>query len=178
MEKEGIRSLLRERGIAAHDRKESQDLCFQRQLRGEPPRRYRVKDRSGEDLGEVAVSPGPTVGQRRGLGLGGSGPHYVLRVDAGHGIVTVGPKEALLRSQCSISGVRWVSGAPPAQADCDVKIRYRHPGALASVVLSAGGRATVRFDEPQSAPTPGQVAAFYQGEVLLGGGFIDEFTPR
>ena len=88
--------------------------------------------------------------------------------------MTVGPREDLERDTLTASRVNWMSGAAPAAAiRAAARIRYRHKEAAATIAPLPDGRARVTFDAPQSAVTPGQAVVFYDGEVCLGGGWID-----
>src|SRR6185503_4345614 len=115
-----------------------------------------------------------TIGQRKGLGLAAGVPLYVVDIDAEHAAVTVGPREALERTSLTASRVNWQSGdVPPAPIRAHARIRYRHLEAPATITPLPGARVSVTFDAPQSAITPGQAVVFYDGEYVLGGGWID-----
>jgi tRNA-specific 2-thiouridylase len=129
---------------------------------------------NGEQLGTHAGIHRFTIGQRRGLGISGPNPRYVLRIDADTGDVTVGPKSALERATLSASGVNWVAvDAPSTWLPVTAQIRHRHAPAAARVRALDGGRAELAFDAPQSAITPGQAVVFYQDDVVVGGGWIE-----
>ena len=129
---------------------------------------------SGEQLGTHAGIHRFTVGQRKGLGISGPAPMYVLRIDAESGDVTVGPKSSLERTTLTASGVNWVStNAPVTWLPVTAQIRYRHAPAPARVRALDAARAGLEFDTPQSAVTPGQAVVFYQDDVVVGGGWID-----
>ena len=114
-----------------------------------------------------------TVGQRKGLGLSANRPLYVLRVEPQTRTVVVGDEAALESSSLVARGVSWISGTPPRAARAQVQIRYRHHEAEATVRVLDGTRVAVEFDRPQRAITPGQAAVFYDGDVCLGGGWIE-----
>lgn len=117
-----------------------------------------------------------TIGQRKGLELGGGGtPLYVLEIDAARNRVVVGPREELHARALVAGDLNWVgwAGAPPEPFRCNVQIRQRHPAAPATVT-AAGARLKVLFDEPQLAITPGQIAAFYAGDAVLASGAIEK----
>jgi tRNA-specific 2-thiouridylase len=107
--------------------------------------------------------------------LSGTGiPLYVVGIDAAQATVTVGPREALERTALTASGVNWISGERPSgHVRADVRIRYRHREAPASIEPLPDDRVRVTFDDPQTAITPGQAAVFYDGHIVLGGGWID-----
>jgi len=129
-------------------------------------------DESGAVVGRHDGVHKFTVGQRRGLGVAAPEPRYVIAVDALTLRVTVGPQESLLRSAIEIEDVRWPSGVPAEPVRARVQIRYRHEARPATVAPLDGARARVTFDDAERAPAPGQAAVFYDGETVLGGGFI------
>ena len=98
----------------------------------------------------------------------------MVRLDAERRLVTVGPRAALDRPALTASGVNWIAGTPPAGGiAAEVQIRSRHAAAAARVEAIGADRMAVAFDVPQSAVTPGQAAVVYQGDEVLGGGWID-----
>jgi tRNA-specific 2-thiouridylase len=183
MTKEEVRALARERGLAVADKDDSQEICFvpnndyaavvDRRAPG-AAKPGEIVDRAGRVLGHHAGVHHFTVGQRKGLRLSSRTPLYVLAVDADAARVTVGSREALARSTLTASGVNWIAGAPPSGAiAAAAQIRYRHPPASAHVVALGERRARVDFEAPQPAVTPGQAVVFYDGDEVLGGGWID-----
>jgi tRNA-specific 2-thiouridylase len=115
-----------------------------------------------------------TIGQRKGLGLSSPIPLYVVGIDPETAAVTVGPREALERRTLTASRVNWMSGNVPAgPIRAHARIRYRHREAPATIVPAGDDRISVTFDAPQSAVTPGQAIVFYDGPVVVGGGWID-----
>ena len=115
-----------------------------------------------------------TIGQRKGLGLSAKEPLYVLEIRAEAAEVVVGPREALGRSTLRASQVNWISGhAPHDWRRVSAQIRYKHIPSPARVRATATDRVDVEFDNPQTAITPGQAVVFYDGDVCLGGGWID-----
>ena len=116
-----------------------------------------------------------TVGQRRRLGIAVGRPVYVTEIQAADRKVVVGPKQSLMREDCRIRDPNWIRfDALREPVRAQAKIRYRAPLAWAEVRPVAGTRdhAEVVFDEPQCAVTPGQAAVFYDGDYVLGGGWI------
>jgi tRNA-specific 2-thiouridylase len=98
----------------------------------------------------------------------------VIGIDAAAATVTVGPRVALERGTATASRVNWIAGVPPsAPIRVTAQIRHRHPEAAATAVAEPERRVTVTFDEPQSAVAPGQALVLYDGETVLGGGWID-----
>jgi tRNA-specific 2-thiouridylase len=138
----------------------------------------------GRVLGRHEGTIGFTVGQRRGLGIGGSPePLYVVAVDPGAARVTVGPREALARREIDVGGFNWIGGGtPPAELD-DVAVRVRSTAAPAQATLRFGpepGRARIGLAVPEFAIAAGQAAVVQRGERILGGGWIRraEQAPR
>jgi tRNA-specific 2-thiouridylase len=183
LEKADVRRLASERGLPTADKAESQEICFvpdgdyaafvERQV-PTADRSGPIVDRSGRALGRHEGVHRYTVGQRKGLGLTSPIPLYVLAVDAPEKRVVVGAEEDLEADRLTAREVSWLSIPPPADAlRAHVKIRYRHAEAAATVRPLEGGRAEVAFDLPQRAITPGQAAVFYDGDVCLGGGWIE-----
>jgi len=129
----------------------------------------------GRTLGEHQGVHHFTVGQRRGLGVATGDPLYVISTDPLTQRVTVGANEDLLRAACHAHAVNWVSiAAPGGPLRGEVKIRNKHAAAAAEIRPTADpARVEVVFDEPQRAVTPGQAAVFYDGDVVLGGGWIE-----
>jgi tRNA-specific 2-thiouridylase len=182
LHKADVRRLAREAGLEVAGRRESQDLCFLAGTRqgsflerhaGLGPRPGPILDGGGAILGEHAGSHLFTVGQRRGLGIGGRDPLYVLATDASANTVTVGPRPQLLsgsvavrdvtlhRHGCSVDGVRV--RAHGRRFDCQLE-----PD------LPAGrhARVSVQLDEPAERTAPGQLACLYADEVVVGYGTI------
>jgi tRNA-specific 2-thiouridylase len=116
-----------------------------------------------------------TVGQRKGLGLPRSTgtPVYVLEVRAADREVVVGPKTSLERTTLTAADVNWIEAEPAGPIRAAVQIRHRHPAAVATVRSLGDSRAEIVFDAPQIAITPGQAAVFYDGDYVVGGGWID-----
>jgi tRNA-specific 2-thiouridylase len=114
-----------------------------------------------------------TVGQRRGLGLATGVPMYVLKLEPVESRVVVGPREELGGTELIAAGVNWIAGAAPAEPlRLTARIRHRHDDAPALVTPDGGTNAHVIFDTPQFAITPGQAVVFYDGEAVVGGGWI------
>ncbi len=116
-----------------------------------------------------------TVGQRKGLGIAAAEPLYVIATDPQTQRVVVGSNDGLLRKRCFVKDINWISiAAADGPVRAQVKIRNKHVPAPAT--LQTAGDATrveVAFDDPQRAVTPGQGAVFYDGDVVLGGGWIE-----
>jgi tRNA-specific 2-thiouridylase len=183
LEKAEVRRIARERGLPVADKAESQEICFvpdgdyaafvERQA-GKADRSGPIVDAAGRSLGRHEGIHRYTVGQRRGLKLASATPRYVLSVQPATSTVVVGDEEQLLASELRLRDVNWLSTQEPAhELRARVRIRYRHTEADAVIRPLPGRCADVRFDVPQRAITPGQAAVFYEGDVCLGGGWID-----
>jgi len=183
LEKAEVRRLARAGGLPVADKAESQEICFvpDGDYAGFVERNAPARDRSGPivDAGgrEIGRHGGVhrfTVGQRRGLGLASARPLYVLAVRPDTRTVVVGDENELLCDHLVARDVSWLSLSEPAgEIQARARIRYRHKEAEAAVRPLGGGRAEVRFRVPQRAVTPGQAVVFYDGEVCLGGGWIE-----
>lgn len=182
LRKDAVRAIAREAGLGVADKPDSVEICFVpdgdhagliRQRRPETARAGVFVDTSGHVLGEHDGIERFTVGQRKGLGVATGSRRYVLKIVPDTNEVVLGDREGLLASELRASGVNWLVDTPPAETRCLAKIRYRHDAAPA-VVTASGDTATVRFDAPQSAVTPGQAVVFYDGTRVLGGGWIEE----
>ncbi|MBC7092791.1 tRNA 2-thiouridine(34) synthase MnmA [Candidatus Bipolaricaulota bacterium] len=176
-----IRALAKKLGLTAAQLPESQDLCFAplgiASLLAEAPPGP-ILDLSGRVLGTHKGLPHYTIGQRRGLGLSGPEPLYVVALDPERNAVIVGPEQALYADGLVATDLRWIAGEPPADRfSAEVQIRYRASPVPAEVEVR-GDEAWVRFAEPQRAITPGQAAVLYRKEVTLGGGTIARACRR
>ncbi len=174
-----VREAGRRLGVPNADKAESQELCFVPDGRvgdfinrqGSTTRPGAIVDPEGMVLGHHEGVANFTRGQRRGLGLGGGGTRYVLRIVPETAEVVVGDEAQLYERELSATDAHWVSERPVERFQGEVRIRYRHRGALAEVTPRDDGF-EVRFDEPQRAITRGQAAVVYRGDEVIGGGFI------
>ncbi len=181
--KDEVRALARTAGLPVADKPESQEICFVpdgdylRLVRERAPEALRpgpIVDRRGRRLGTHRGVAAYTVGQRRGLGLTGPEPFYVLGVDAEANTVLVGTRSELLVAGLVAQDCNWIAQARidrPVRATA--KIRYRAPEVGCVLEPAGPGRVVARFDRPQLAVAPGQAAVFYQGDLVLGGGTIE-----
>ncbi|HEU4327103.1 MAG TPA: tRNA 2-thiouridine(34) synthase MnmA [Roseiflexaceae bacterium] len=177
-----VRTLAAERRLASADRPESQDICFvpggdyRNLLREERPGSMAsgpIVDQEGRELGRHNGLPLYTIGQRRGLGIAGGQPLYVIRLDPARNAVVVGPAEALNCPALTATKVTFVSGVwPDAPFDCQAQIRSHAEPVDAHITPQAPGRILVEFATPQRAVTPGQAVVLYHGDSVLGGGRI------
>jgi tRNA-uridine 2-sulfurtransferase len=180
----------RTREVAQHfalpvaDKPDSQDICFVpegryrrivERLRPEAARPGEIVDQGGQVLGRHDGIAGFTVGQRRGLGLAGGEPRFVLRLEPERRRVVVGPRAALGCTRAEVADVNWLDDAPLPAAGLELEVRHRatQPLIAARVVPDGGGRAEIRFAQPQVGVAPGQACVFYRGTRLLGGGWIE-----
>jgi tRNA-specific 2-thiouridylase len=126
-------------------------------------------------LGEHSGVHHFTVGQRRGLRIAAAEPLYVIATEPAAQRVIVGRNEDLLRAGLAAKDVNWISISPiAAPVRAQVKIRNKHIAAMATLYPTGdSARVEVHFDEPQRAVTPGQGAVFYDGDLVLGGGWIE-----
>ena len=130
-------------------------------------------DAEGRVVGRHEGIYGFTVGQRKGLGLASPSPLYVLNIDPASHRVTVGPDEALATRELRARDLNWIS-IPDLTSPMRVRVKIRHRHEPAPALLSPDGPGQVRalFDQPQRAVTPGQSAVFYDGDEVVGGGWI------
>ncbi len=182
LRKAEVRDLARRAGLPVADKPDSQELCFvpdgdtaglveaREPAVAEPGP---IRDRQGREIGRHEGVHRYTVGQRKGLKLSTSVPLYVVAIDAPANTVTVGPRDALDRTDLTAGSVNWIAGSPPGDGRLTARIRHRHPDAPARVEPLPGDRVSVVFDEPQRAVAPGQAVVFYDGDTVLGGGWID-----
>jgi tRNA-specific 2-thiouridylase len=186
--KADTREIARRHNLAVAEKSESQEICFvpdgdyagfiDRYLEaegraGDAPGAGEIVDAGGRKVGEHAGVHRYTVGQRRGIGVSAERPLYVVQIDARRGRVVVGGEEELLSREFVARGVNWIAFdgvSDPVRAE--VRVRYRHEPAQATVEMIGDARARVTFDEPQRAITPGQATVFYRGDEVLGGGWI------
>ena len=182
LDKGTVRSHARALGLAVAEKPDSHELCFVAdgdhtaflERRGGKPEAGDLRDLDGRIVGRHEGVHRFTVGQRKGLGLSSTVPLYVVDIDAGTRSVTVGPREALQRDSLTASRVNWIAGRPPHDgARVTAQIRYRHREAAATISPLDDARVLVRFDERQTAVAPGQAVVFFDGDVVLGGGWID-----
>jgi tRNA-specific 2-thiouridylase len=177
MPKPEVREIARALALAVADKPDSQDICFVpdgdyakvvRKVRPEAAVEGEIVDREGRVIGRHPGLIHFTVGQRRGLEIGGqSEPLYVLRLEPEQARVVVGPKSALAVRAARLSGLNWLG--EDQQGGLTVKVR-----SLARPAPARFDGETVRFERPEYGVSPGQAAVLYDGDRVLGGGWIDE----
>jgi tRNA-specific 2-thiouridylase len=183
--KDAVRGYARARQLPVANKPDSQEICFvpdgdyasfvSKRAEATPPDGA-IVDEEGRVLGAHAGIHRFTVGQRKGLGLSNaanSTPLYVLALRPADHQVVVGPRTSLERVSLTASGVNWIAAEPAGPMDVSVQIRHRHQPAPATVRALPDSRAEVTFEAPQIAVTPGQAVVFYEGDVVVGGGWIE-----
>jgi len=180
--KDEIRRIAVKLGLRVADKPDSQEICFVPD--GEHARLVRRLRPGVDTSGEVVTSEGEvvgrhsglfnfTVGQRKGLGIAFGDRRYVIRLEPNSRRVVVGTRDELARRELTASAANWLVEEPREPLACQVKIRYRSRAVEAVVEPLGGGRFRVRFAEPRHGVAPGQAAVCYQGDRLLGGGWIE-----
>jgi tRNA-specific 2-thiouridylase len=184
LDKADVRDYARRRGLPVADKPDSRDICFvpdgdyagfiERRDGAARDTGGAVVDLAGNEVGRHGGVHRFTVGQRKGLGLAAPAPLYVVALDAEGRRVTVGPKAALERTALEAAEVSWIAGDPPAKPRrAAAQIRYQHRAAVGTLTPMDGARARFVFDDPQPAIAPGQAAVFYDGDEVIGGGWIE-----
>jgi tRNA-specific 2-thiouridylase len=188
MSKPEVREVAREHSLAVAEKSESQEICFvpdgnyagfiDRYLEStgsvdQKPGEGEIVDAAGAVVGHHAGIHRYTIGQRRGIGIAGAQPLYVININAPKNQVVVGRQDELLGREFTAAGVNWVAfDKPLASVNAEVRVRYRHTPAPATITPIENSRVRVNFDEPQRAITPGQATVFYRGDEVVGGGWI------
>jgi tRNA-specific 2-thiouridylase len=180
--KQEVKELAGSLGLTSFRARESQELCFiadpnykdflskHTQLPNVPGP---IVNRKGNVLGRHQGLHAYTIGQRRGIGIPGPAPYYVLRLDQEQNHLVVGFKSELAATECFVNDINWIGTQPPNEPmSVQTRIRYRHREAESTLTPLDPHTATVRFLEPQYAITPGQAAVFYRGERVIGSGWI------
>ncbi len=180
--KSEIRAIARDNDLPVHDKPDSQEICFipddnylrfVRERRPEISAPGTIQDVDGTTLANHEGIEGFTIGQRRGLGIAVGEPRYVVQIEPLSRTVTVGPREALDRPGLVAARFNWQIDPPNAPLRCEAQIRARHKAVPATVVRLDDDGVRVMFDVAQSAVTPGQVVTLYDGDLVIGGGWIE-----
>ena len=189
MSKPEAREAARQHGLkGVSEKKESQEICFvpdgnyagfiDRYLEAENevdrlPGAGEIVDLDGRVVGQHEGIHRYTIGQRRGIGIAQQRPLYVVSINADTNRVVVGSDEELLSHEFVAAGVNWIALDNPSEpVRAEVRVRYRHTAAPATITPLPDARVRVVFDEPQRAITPGQATVFYRGDEVVGGGWI------
>jgi tRNA-specific 2-thiouridylase len=188
MSKPEARDAARRNELAVAEKSESQEICFvpdgdyagfiDRYLEVEAqqerlPGTGDIVNTVGEVVGSHKGIHHYTVGQRRGIGIAAPQPLYVTGIDAIRNRIIVGEQDELLSDEFNAAGVNWIAlDNPRDPVRAEVRVRYRHAAAPATITPKPNNRADVRFDEPQRAISPGQATVFYRGDEVVGGGWI------
>ena len=181
--KEQVRQIAREQGFENAKKQDSQDICFipdgdykafLERYTGKSYPAGNFLDLEGNVIGTHSGSVGYTIGQRKGLGIGGmSEPVYVCSKDTENNTVTVGPNSALFRDTLEAANWNWIAFPCPTEPfRANAKLRSRHTEQPATIYPLDNGTARVVFDEPQRAITPGQTVVLYDGDLVLASGTI------
>ncbi|MEQ8790647.1 MAG: tRNA 2-thiouridine(34) synthase MnmA [Pirellulaceae bacterium] len=177
-----IRRLAGETGLRVADKRDSQEICFV--TSGKHAEFIRGRRHDLDTAGEFVTTDGRvvgrhagieqfTVGQRKGLGIALGEPHFVVRIDADSRRVVLGRKEELGRETLTARRTNWLIDPPSGPFRCRAKIRYNSEAAAASAEVLPQGRLRVTFDEPRFGVAPGQAVVCYDGDRVLGGGWIE-----
>ena len=182
--KQQVRAHAERLGLGVAAKPDSQDICFVpdgryagviERLRPGAAEPGAIVDRAGRVLGRHRGIVHFTVGQRRGLGIAAPEALYVLAVDAARREVVVGGRQALLRDRVFTGPLSWIGADPPAPGEArrvTARLRSGHPGAPARLIRAPDGSAEVTLEEPEAATAPGQACVLYDGDRVLGGGWI------
>ena len=183
MTKSEVRNIAKSMDIKVANKPDSQDVCF---ITGGDYREFlkdhaevkngkgEIVDINGNVLGNHDGVFSFTVGQRRGLGISKGKPLYVIKVDLESNKVVVGEENDISRTTLMASDVIWINESPSDEIRVKTRIRYRHRESDSVVRMRSDGEALVEFKDPQRAITPGQAVVFYEGNRVLGGGWIKE----
>ncbi|HEX2582859.1 MAG TPA: tRNA 2-thiouridine(34) synthase MnmA [Chlamydiales bacterium] len=185
LQKKEVREIARKNGLATAEKKDSTGICFIGKRDFKPflsqyigIRSGNFETLSGQVVGQHDGTAFYTIGQRKGMGLGGEGDAwFVVGKDRERNIVFVergADHPALFCSRLLADGLTWIKESPTLPFRCTAKIRYRQSDQECEILSIDKGVARIQFDEPQRAATPGQSVVFYQGNFCLGGGIIRE----
>jgi len=173
--KEEVREMASSFGLNINDKRESQDFIAAGYASlmtgdGQPGP---IVDKQGNVLGRHEGIPFYTIGQRKGLGISAAEPLYVVNIDAQKNTIVAGSKEDLYGTELIASDLNWIADRPTKPIRAKARIRYRHREAAAIITPLNDGRVSVKFEQPQTAITPGQAVVLYDGAVVVGGGTIE-----
>ena len=188
MKKSEVREVARQAGLGVADKAESQEICFvpdgdysgfidryleHEERQDERPSSGDIIGLDGQTIGKHSGIHRYTVGQRKGLGISSEKPLYVVQIERAKKQIIVGDEDGLFTEEMSVRNVNWISFDEPQEPiRAEVRIRYRHEPAEATINPDGKGGARVVFDVAQRAISPGQATIFYKGDEVLGGGWI------
>jgi tRNA-specific 2-thiouridylase len=190
MAKDEVRDIARGAKLYTAEKQESQEICFvpdgkysefidrylyHEDRSDELPAGGEIVNTAGETVGTHTGIHRYTIGQRKGLGISHEKPLYVVQIERAKNQIIVGEDLELEAIEFTAKGVNWIAFDPPTEpVRAEVKIRYRHDPAPATIYAMPNERARIVFDEPQRAITPGQATIFYNGDEVVGGGWIEK----
>ena len=184
--KEEVRAMAARWRLNVATKAESQEICFipdgnyrtflRTRLTADDARPGPMVNAAGDVVGEHQGLPFYTVGQRRGLGVAAGQPLYVTQVQPELNVLVVGPRQEAMAATCVVERLNWLRPPPTRSIRTTAQIRYRHPPVAATVEPLGESRARLVLQEPQFAVTPGQAAVFYDGDTVIGGGWIGRET--
>jgi len=182
--KEEVRQKAYQLSLRVHDKPESQEICFIHEASYHPFLQERLResiepgpiiDQQGNVLGRHQGIPFYTIGQRRGLRLAKNRPLYVIGIDRARNALIVGEEKEVYGDTFIVNSTSWIDSRElKSSISAQVKIRYSHPGSEAVISPKDRDELEITFKSPQKAITPGQAAVFYDGDKVLGGGWIKE----
>jgi len=182
MQKSDVKKIAEKNGLKPASKKESQDVCFIHDKgyagflkdQGIPSSSGPIMEKNGNVIGEHKGLHLFTIGQRRGINCPAPHPYHVLRLDTKNNSLIVGSKQDLLSSTCIVEKINWIIREPSFPVLAQVKIRYQHNPAPATLIPLSDQRVEIHFKKPQFSITPGQGAVFYRNEEIIGGGWITD----
>ncbi len=182
-----IRAMAAKVGLRVAEKKDSQEICFVTSGKHDEFVRQRRRGADGRPLdmsGQIVTTDGRvvgkhpgierfTIGQRKRIGVAMGEPYFVVRIEPETKRVVIGRQEELGRRELTASECNWLADPPAGSFSCLAKIRYNSPPAAAAAEVLSDGRLAVVFDQPRYGVAPGQAVVIYEGERVLGGGWIE-----
>ena len=177
-----IREMAGQVGLRVADKRDSQEICFVtsgrhaefiRQREPQLSTAGQIVTTDGQVVGEHEGIEGFTIGQRKGLGVAFGSPRFVVRIDADQNQVVIGEREELAVTALTAGRTNWLTDVSEQPFNCQAKIRYNAEAAPAVAQRLAGERLQVTFEQPRYGVAPGQAVVCYDGDRVLGGGWIE-----
>ncbi len=184
--KPAIRELAGQAGLRVATKPDSQEICFipdndyvgfLERYRGRPEMSGDFVDAQGRIIGKHAGYDQFTIGQRRGLGVTFGEPRFVIRIEPETHRVVLGTHDELACSDLEADRLSWLIDDVPETFECLAQIRYQHTASVARIERLAADQIRVRFAEPQFGVAPGQALVLYEGDRVIGGGWIRQSPP-